>query len=67
MNFSELNDDQRLELKQNLLSRRYDERGETPSYGELADADELVSDEDLEDWYGDTFFSEDDFLCSAGE
>jgi hypothetical protein len=67
MTFFELNDDQRLELKQNILSQRYDARGETPSYGELAWADELVSDEDLEEWYGDTVFSEDDFLCSAGK
>ena len=67
MNFFELNDAQRLELKQNILSQRYDARGETPSYGELAMADELVSDEDLEDWYGDTVFSEDDFICSVGK
>lgn len=67
MTFSELNDDQRLELKQNIMTHRYEERGETPSYGELAWADEIVSDEDLEDWYGDTIFSEDDFLCSAGK
>lgn len=67
MNFTELNEDQRLELKQAVLTQRLEARGESPSYSELADADDLVSDEDLADWYGDTTFSPDDFTCSAGK
>lgn len=65
MRLKDLNDDQRMELKQAILTQRYDARGESPSYGELADADDLVSDEDLEDWYGGTEFSSDDFSCGV--
>lgn len=65
MTFEELNEDQRLELKQHILTERNDKRGEGTSYEELANADDLVSDEDLKDWYGDVEFSNDDFACSA--
>ncbi len=62
MKLKDLNDDQRLQLKQDLLSRRMDEKGESPSYGELADADRLISDEELEAEFGDTEFVHDDFM-----
>lgn len=62
MKLKDLNDDQRLQLKQDLLSRRMDEKGESPSYGELADADTLVTDEELEAEFGDTEFGPDDFM-----
>ena len=62
MKLKDLNDDQRLQLKQDLLSRRMDEKGESPSYGELADADRLISDEELEAEFGDTEFVADDFM-----
>lgn len=65
MTFDELSKEQLVELKQRILVERNDQRGEGTSYGELADADELVSDEDLKDWYGGTVFSPDDFTCSA--
>jgi len=65
MTFDELNGDQRLELKQHLLTERNEQRGEGTSYEELALADDLVSDEDLKDWYGATEFSPDDFMCSC--
>ena len=65
MTFDELNDEQKLELKQRILTERNEQRGEGTSYGELADADDLVSDEDLKDWYGGTEFSLDDFMCSC--
>ena len=65
MTFDELNDEQKLELKQRILTERNENRGEGTSYGELADADDLVSDEDLKDWYGATEFSPDDFMCSC--
>ena len=61
MKLKDLTGDQRLYLKQDILTRRMDEKGESPSYGELADADNLVSDEDLEAEFGSTEFSPDDF------
>lgn len=66
MTLKDLTEDQKIELKQNILTQRMDARGESPSWDELADADDLVSDEDLEDWYGDVEFSPDDFVCSTG-
>ena len=66
MSFDELNDEQRLELKQRILEDRNEHLGEGTSYGELAMADELVDDEGLEAEYGGTEFSPDDFSCSAG-
>ena len=61
MTLKELNSDQRLQLKQDILTRRMDEKGESPSYGELADADRLVSDQELEAEFGNTEFVPDDF------
>ena len=65
MTFDELNDEQKLELKQRILTERNEQRGEGTSYGELADAGELVSDEDAKDWAEGMEFSPDDFSCSA--
>ena len=67
MTFDELNEDQRLELKQRILTERNEQRGEGTSYGELADADDLVSDEDAKEWAEGMEFSPDDFACSASE
>ena len=61
MKLKDLNNDQRLQLKQELLRRRLEEKGEGISYGELADADTLVTDEELEAEFGDTEFVPDDF------
>ena len=60
MTLKDLTPDQKLELKQALLTQDRD-----VSYGELANADELVSDKQLEDAYGDTEFTEDDFFCTG--
>jgi len=65
MTYDELNDDQKVELKQRILTERNEQRGEGTSYGELADADDLVSDEDARDWAEGMEFSEDDFTCSC--
>ena len=65
MTFDELNDAQKLELKQRILTERGEQRGEGTSYGELAEADTLVSDEDAKDWAEGVEFSPDDFTCSA--
>ena len=61
MTLKDLSDDQRIELKQSILTERRDAIGENPSWGELADADELVSDEDLADRFDGTEFCEEDF------
>lgn len=63
MTFDELNEDQRMELKQRILVERNEQRGEGTSYWELAYADNLVSDEDARDWAAGMEFSEDDFTC----
>ena len=62
MKLKDLNDDQRLQLKQRILTDRMDAKGESPSYGELADVDTLVTDEELEAEFGDTEFVPDDFM-----
>ena len=65
MTYDELNEDQRIELKQRILMERNGRRDDGTSYGELANADNLVSDEDARDWAAGMEFSEDDFTCSA--
>ena len=60
MRLKDLSGDQKLQLKQDILTRRMDENGESPSYGELADADDLVSDKELEDEFGGTEFVPED-------
>lgn len=63
MRLDDLTAEQRLELKQRILDDRNEHLGEGTSYGELANADELVDDEVLEAEYGGTEFSPDDFSC----
>lgn len=65
MTYDELNEDQRIELKQHILMERNEQKGEGASYGELADADRLVSDEDAKAWADGMEFFNDDFACSA--
>lgn len=65
MRLDDLDNNQKLELKQQILEERNEHIGEGTSCDELALADELVSDEVLEDCYGGTDFSPDDFECSA--
>ena len=57
MSYKELNRDQILALKQNYLVRTRD----SVSYNELAEADNLVSDEELEQEYKNVNFVEEDF------
>lgn len=64
MSVWELNEDQLKILKGNYLDQHLMEvEGRNASYGELADADEIVSDEEIYNAYGCVDFSEDDFLC----
>ena len=63
MRFRELNDDQRLQLKQKMLDDElYQTEGRSASYGELGHAESLVTDEALEEEYGGTSFSPEDFF-----
>lgn len=57
MSYDELNRDQILALKQNYLVRTKD----NVSYNELVEADNLVSDEELEQEYKNVNFVEEDF------
>jgi hypothetical protein len=58
MNLSDLNYEQKIQLKQNILT----EKSESVSYGELADADTLVTDDELEEHFGGTHFVDEDFI-----
>ena len=61
MSVKELTREQLIELKQ----RYYTERNENVSYGELADIDNLVSDNEIFEEYGHITFVEEDFcICN---
>lgn len=67
----QLTPDQLQELVQDYLCEHYHEYNpdagelEGPSYGELADALDIVGRETLEEEYSDTYFTIDDFMCTA--
>lgn len=61
MYVSELSREQLVELKSTMLEAIL---GYEPSCEELDLADELVSDEQVEEEYGDVYFTYDDFWCS---
>lgn len=58
MELKDLNKEQIIQLKQRL----YCEKNENVSYGELAEIDNLVSDEELKEEYGDIYFVDEDFI-----
>lgn len=62
MTVYDLTRDQLIELKQSILC----EHG-CLSYGELADADEIVSDNAVYSEFDNYDFSTDDFFCTAGQ
>ena len=63
MDFSDLSRDQIFQLKQQCLMDLLEEKeNRCPSYGELADADEIVSDEIVATQYAGTVFSPEDFF-----
>ena len=67
MTVKQLNRDMLVELKERYLMDKLDETGNRcPSYGELADADETVSDETVYEEYSGYVFGVDDFFCTAG-
>lgn len=59
MGLDELSRDQIVQLKQSMLEEVL---GEEPSWYDLAMADDIVSDEKLEEEYGATHFVEGDFF-----
>ena len=68
MTLYELNEDQIHELKEALLCQIYDEMLDaSPTWGELANADEIISAGLLVAFYDTTIFSEDDFCCTCGK
>jgi hypothetical protein len=66
MTVYELSRDQLIELKQAYITEKNDEVGEGTSWGELADADELVDDKEIFAAYECYDFVNDDFFCTAG-
>ncbi|MGN1217957.1 MAG: hypothetical protein ACI4TD_08270 [Phocaeicola sp.] len=64
MTVQELNRDQLIEIKESMLVERMDAEGDWPSWDEIANADSLVSDEDVFEEYANTVFTEADFFCS---
>ena len=62
----ELNRDQLIELKQQYMMQEMDEHGETPSYEDLAEADDVYSDEYIQSMYAHVDFVPDDFACRSG-
>ena len=63
MTLSELTSEQKLELKQALLL----EREGSVSLEEMANCDELVTDEELEAKWGSVSFTEDDFSSKCDD
>ena len=64
---TELSEEQLEELKTNMLFESFNERGEEPSYGDIADVDDYISDKEVFDEYGAFEFTDDDFFCTASK
>lgn len=74
MTLQELSKEQVHELKERYLMKLADEGTfaevlgvdyDAPSYGDLANADEIMPDDVIEREYEDVWFEEDDFFCTA--
>ena len=65
MRFSDLTKEQKIEVKQRLLTERMEAEGKSPSYGELVDVDATISDEECEEAFSGTEFVSDDFSCGV--
>ena len=74
MTIKELSKDQLHELKERYLMKLADEGTfaevigvdyDAPSYGDLANADEIVPEDVIEREYGNVTFVADDFFCTA--
>lgn len=61
MTLNDLSKDEMLELKERYLTQK----NKSISYDEIAFADELVSDKEIFEEYGNTIFTEEDFFCNS--
>ena len=61
----ELNREEINELKTAYLTELNATYGRGTSWGELAEAENIISDESIHDKYEGTLFSEDDFFCNV--
>lgn len=61
MGVRELSREELIELKQNFYCN---ELGNNASYGELADIDNIVTDEEIFNFYDYVDFVKDDFFCN---
>jgi len=62
---TELTRDELIELKQWMIDERNEAQGEGTSWGELGDADELITDEEVFERYRDVHFCDEDFFCNS--
>lgn len=53
---------ERFFLKEAMLIERMDAENDSPSWGEIADADKLISDAELNEYYQGVLFGEDDLI-----
>lgn len=67
MNVKELNREQLTELKQHYYMFDKFEEEQDISYYELACINELVTDEEVFEYYANYDFTCDDFFCSCGQ
>ena len=63
MSVQELSRDQLTCLKQAYLTEMLDAQGGSPSWGELAEADSIISDTEVFNEYDGVDFTPDDFFC----
>ena len=67
MKVKELTRYELIELKCNYYTGLLNEKGETPSWGEYAEIDTLVSDEEIFEFYSGIEFTREDFFCEDEE
>lgn len=68
MKFDDLNREMIIELKQAyLVQREWGDENKGISWNEIANADSLVSDDEICAFVGDCEFSTDDFWCNTRE
>lgn len=65
MTVRELNRDQLNELKEAFVTMEAENNEESVGYGDLIEAHDRISDEEVFEYFDGTIFSNDDFLCSA--
>lgn len=53
---------ERIALKETMLIERADAENDSPSWGELAETDELISDAELDEYYQGVLFGDDDLI-----